>query len=75
LYDFENSALFTDILLNEDPFFQDARNNNFNIELGSSAAEGIGKSGIAPLLDLNNTPRSTTAPASGAYESVQFPDL
>jgi hypothetical protein len=43
--------------------------------LGSSAAEGIGKSGIAPLLDLNNTPRSTTAPASGAYESVEFPDL
>ena len=75
LYDFENSALFTDILLNEDPFFQDARNNNFNIELGSSAAEGIGKPGIEPLLDLNNTPRSATAPASGTYESVEFPDL
>ncbi len=37
--------------------------------MGSSAAEGIGKAGVMPLIDLNNTARSTTAPSAGAYES------
>ncbi len=75
LYNFEDSSLFTDIVLNEDPFFQDTSLNSFNIELGASAAEGIGKAGVMPLIDLNNTARSTTAPSAGAYESVVFPDL
>lgn len=75
LYDFADSSLFTDIVLNEDPFFQDASLNNFNIELGTSAAEGIGKPGTLPPFDLNNTARSATAPSAGAYESVEFPDL
>jgi hypothetical protein len=75
LYNFEDISLFTDIVLNEDPLFQDSRLNNFNIEMGSSAAEGIGKAGIMPFIDLNNTTRSATAPSAGAYESVVFPDL
>ena len=75
LYDFGNSLLFTDIVLNEDPLFQDSRLNNFNIELGSSAADGIGKPGVMPFIDLNNTTRSATAPSAGAYESIVFPDL
>jgi hypothetical protein len=75
LYNFEDSSLFTDIVLNENPLFQDTRLNNFNIEIGSSAAEGIGEGGVMPLIDLNNTPRSATAPSAGAYESVLFPDL
>jgi len=75
LYNFEDNSLFTDIVLNENPFFQDTRLNNFNIELGASAAEGIGKAGTMPLFDLNNTARSATAPSAGAYESVVFPDL
>ena len=49
--------------------------NNFNIELGNSAADGIGKPGTLPLVDLNNTARSATAPSAGAYEAVEFPDL
>jgi hypothetical protein len=75
LYDFGNASLFTDIVLNADPLFQDTRLNNFNIELGASAAEGVGKGGIPPLFDLNNTSRNTSAPSAGAYESVVFPDL
>ena len=75
LFNFGDSSLYTDIVLNEDPFFQDTRLNNFNIEMGSSAAEGIGKAGTFPLFDLNNTARSTTAPSAGAYESVVFPEL
>ncbi|MFT5435853.1 MAG: hypothetical protein ACI840_000493 [Ulvibacter sp.] len=75
LYNFEDNSLFTDIVMNADPLFQASRLNNFNIEMGSSAAEGIGKAGIMPLIDLNNTARSTTAPSAGAYESVMFPEL
>jgi hypothetical protein len=74
LYDFGNTALFTDVVLNADPLFQGSSLNNFNIELGASAADGIGKPGVPPLFDLNNRVRSTTAPSAGAYESIVFPD-
>jgi len=74
LYDFSNPVLYTNCTLNEDPIFQNTDMNNFNIETGTSGADGIGLPGVLPLIDLNNTTRSGVAPDAGAYESTVFPD-
>ncbi|CAM3505677.1 hypothetical protein [Aequorivita lipolytica] len=72
LYDFTNSALYPETKFNLDPFFQNTEMNNFNIEEGTSGAEGIGKNGIGPLKDLNGKDRGTP-PDAGAYEATIFP--
>ena len=73
LYDFGNAALYTDCVFNADPVFQDEFANNFNIEAGTSGAEGIGKNGVQPPVDLNGTTR-VNPPDAGAYEATVFPD-
>lgn len=73
-YNFNNSALYTNTVLNEDPLFQNTNLNNFNIEQGTSGAEGIGLGGVAPAVDLNGTTRNTNNPDAGAYEATVFPD-
>ena len=75
LYDFSNATLFTNIVQNADPKFQDTEKNNFNIETGSSAADGIANPNIQPPVpfDLNGVLRSTSAPDAGAYETIAFP--
>ena len=73
-YDFSNDALYTDSIFNIDPVFLNTEMNDFNIETGTSGADGIGIPNIGPLLDLNGTTRSTSAPDAGAYESIIFPD-
>lgn len=74
-YQFGNPSLYTEIVRNEDPLFQDTENNNFNIELGTSGAQSIGAPGVGPDLDLNGTPRNTAAaPDAGAYQATEFPD-
>jgi len=73
-YDFDNATLYNNSLFNIDPVFQNIDLNNFNIELGTSGAEGIGLPGVSPSTDLNGTTRSVTDPDAGAYESVVFPD-
>ena len=73
-YQFGNSDLYTAIVRNEDPEFQDTEKNNFNIELGTSGAEGIGANGVGPDFDLNGVPRNTTStPDAGAYQATEFP--
>ncbi|MBT0608632.1 hypothetical protein [Aequorivita echinoideorum] len=74
LYDFSNPSLYSNIIFNEDPAFQNTNLNNFNIENGTSGAENIGLSNVQPLVDLNGTARSTP-PDAGAYESTTFPEL
>ncbi|RFN57699.1 hypothetical protein [Marixanthomonas ophiurae] len=76
LYDFTNTALYTNSVFNEDPVFQDTEMNNFNIETGTSAADGIGNTTTAQQVpvDLNGTNRNTQAPDAGAYESTAFPE-
>jgi len=74
LYDFSNSALYTTIVFNADPVFQDTKMNNFNIEKDASGAEGIGKAGVGPSEDLNGTPRDANNPDAGAYEATVFPE-
>ncbi|MBX2827365.1 MAG: hypothetical protein KTR22_04350 [Flavobacteriaceae bacterium] len=73
-YDFTNQALYTNSVLNVDPVFQNTNLNNFNIEEGTSGAEGIGLGGVAPTTDLNGTVRNGNAPDAGAYEATVFPD-
>ncbi|MFC7357566.1 hypothetical protein ACFQO1_07700 [Jejudonia soesokkakensis] len=73
LYDFSNTALYTNIVLNEDPVFQNTQNNNFNIEMGTSGAENIGLSNVMPQIDLNGMIRNNP-PDAGAYEATVFPD-
>ncbi|PVW13527.1 hypothetical protein [Marixanthomonas spongiae] len=74
LYDFTNTALYTNSVFNEDPVFQDTELNNFNIETGTSAADGIGKPGVPPNVDLNGAQRDVENPDAGAYESIIFPE-
>tara|TARA_R100001369_G_scaffold75450_3_gene104337 strand:- start:349 stop:1899 length:1551 start_codon:yes stop_codon:yes gene_type:complete len=76
LYDFTNNALYTNSIFNEDPVFQNTEMNNFNIETGTSAADGIGNTATAQQVpvDLNGENRNTGAPDAGAYESTIFPE-
>ncbi|MAZ73361.1 MAG: hypothetical protein CMC70_09455 [Flavobacteriaceae bacterium] len=74
VYDFSNTALYTNSVLNEDPEFENTNLNNFNIEQGASGAEGIGLGGIAPATDLNGTTRDANTPDAGAYEATVFPE-
>ena len=73
-YNFSNPELFTNVVLNADPVFQDTEIGNLNIETGSSAADGIGLPSVPPPFDLNGIARSVTSPDAGAYESTVFPD-
>lgn len=74
LYDFANENLYTNVVLNEDPAFQDTSKNNFNIERDVSGAENLGITPTSPPvpIDLNGTPRGNPSDA-GAYESIEFP--
>lgn len=73
-YNFNNVTLYTNTVLNQDPIFQNTNLNNFNIEQGTSGAEGIGLGGVAPSTDLNGTMRNSNTPDAGAYEATVFPD-
>ncbi len=73
-YNFNNAALYTNTVLNQDPVFQNTNLNNFNIEQGTSGAEGIGLGGVAPTIDLNGTTRDANTPDAGAYETTVFPE-
>jgi len=72
-YDF-TGPLYPGVVRNEDPSFQNTDLNNFNIEFGNSGAEGIGKDGVSPTKDLNQTNRPTQNPDAGAYQATVFPD-
>src|SRR5690606_10743239 len=74
LYDFSKSSLYTSIVQNQDPVFQNTEMNNFNIETGNSGAEGIGNGGVSPSEDLNGKIRDAINPDAGAYEAIEFPE-
>lgn len=75
LYQFEdNPQVYTNVSLNTAPVFQNTSLNNFNIETGTSGADGIANPATGPSEDITGAPRSTTAPDAGAYESTVFPD-
>ncbi len=70
LYDFSNTLLFEDIILNEEPGFKAPFENMLNIS-ETSAANGQATSTTSNT-DILGTVRNTTAPDIGAYESVSF---
>lgn len=71
LYNFNDTSKFNNIILNQDPLFQDTSRNNFNIEKDVSGAENIGLPNTQPLIDLNLQNRANP-PDAGAYESIIF---
>ena len=72
-YAFQNPNLYTNIVLNQDPVFFNTELNDFNIETGTSGADGIALPGVGPTQDLNGVTRGAN-PDAGAYESIVFPD-
>ncbi len=73
LYEFTNPALYTNSVLNQNPVFFNTEFNDFNIETGTSGADGIGLPGVGPSEDINGVPRGAN-PDAGAYESIVFPN-
>lgn len=73
LYDFSDPALYTNVVFNIDPAFQNTDKNNLNIESGNSGAEDIGLNGVPPMVDLNGVNRDSP-PDAGAYETTVFPE-
>ena len=74
-YQFDNLDFYNPgVILNVDPVFQNTNLNNFNIEIGTSGAEGIGAPGVSPANDLNGTARDLVTPDAGAYEATEFPE-
>ena len=73
-YNFGNNTLYSNCVFNVDPVFLDTELNDFNIESGTSGADGIGLGGAVPPIDLNGTVRNATNPDAGAYESTVFPE-
>lgn len=70
-YDFENTALFENNVLNEDPNFLDPFQNKLNIG-EESGANGIAVPNLIPQ-DILGVSRSAS-PDAGAYESAVFPE-
>jgi hypothetical protein len=73
-FDFDNTDLYRNILLNESPEFLDTQLNQLNIS-NESAANALGNTQTANLVpsDILGVNRSQTQnPDAGAYESVEF---
>lgn len=72
VYDFTNTALYTDVIFNIDPEFLDPNNNMFQIPDGSPADNsGIIFGNLSS--DILNVSRGSR-PDIGAYESIIFED-
>lgn len=71
-YDFGNTALYENVIFNNDPEFLDPNNSMLQIPNGSSA-DGLGIIFGNLNTDILNTTRGAT-PDLGAYESVEFED-
>lgn len=72
LYDFTNSSLFENIILNEDPDFKDPQKQDFKIGEESAANnQGDQETAQDVPLDLLGVDR-TNAPDLGAYQSISL---
>ena len=71
-YDFDNPALYENVIRNEDPEFLDPQNNKLQIPNGSPA-DGTGILFGMLSTDILNMPRSMPYDL-GAYESFIFPE-
>jgi hypothetical protein len=69
-YDFMNTAFYSNVVLNEEPLFQNPDRNKMRID-NASSANGIGNPSTTSAFDILGTLRTTT-PDAGAYESVDL---
>jgi hypothetical protein len=67
-YDLTNSLLYSNVIFNEDPEFENFRANLFNID-DTSGANGIANPGTDTDSDIRGIIRPATLPDAGAYES------
>ncbi|WP_340198481.1 hypothetical protein [Ascidiimonas sp. W6] len=73
-FDFSNTSLYTNVILNENPNFLDTQNSLFTIG-EASAANSLGATATANLVPLDLLGVSRVAdPDSGAYQSSSFED-
>lgn len=74
LFDFSNTAFYTNCVTNQNPFFLNPQANKLFIS-NESAANGIGDQATSQQVpfDLLGTPRGNPSDA-GAFESVDFPE-
>jgi len=66
-YDFTNTTLFNQTILNVEPIFKNEDNNELEID-DTGGANGIANPATTTPVDILGTPRSAT-PDAGAYES------
>lgn len=72
LYDFENTDLFENIILNEEPLFLNAENNQMIIS-NESPADGRGNPSTANQVPVDILGKDRTQnPDLGAYQSILF---
>lgn len=75
-YDFENTDLYKNSILNSDPKFHNTDLLNFHIDILDSAAKGIGSGAYvaeAPT-DLDAVYRPSQHPDAGAYQATEVVD-
>lgn len=72
-YNFENSDLYKNTVLNQDPKFHNADKLNFHIDILESAAKGIGNGVYVPEApkDLDGVSRPYSNPDAGAYQATE----
>lgn len=74
LYDFENSDLFENVIINEAPQFQNTEENKMIIG-EESAANSFGNQNTANMVPFDILGKNRIEnPDSGAYQSIQFED-
>jgi len=64
-----DANFWLDIVLNSDPKFKSTSDNDFHIEVESSAIEK-GKAGVLPPKDLDEVVRDASTPTLGVYEFI-----
>jgi hypothetical protein len=70
-YDFMNTSLYSNVVLNEDPLFENPDRNKLRID-NKSSANGIANPSTVSVFDILGAIRSSMAPDAGAYESVEI---
>lgn len=72
-YDFENTDLYKNSVINSNPKFHNTDNLNFHVDVLDSAAKGIGNGAYvseAPT-DLDGVTRPSQNPDAGAYQATE----
>lgn len=73
-YDFDNTELYKNNILNQDPKFHDSENFHFEIDKQESAAREIGSGAymVETPIDLNGVIRPSQKPDAGAYQATEL---